>query len=254
MTTTDAPRRHQASPSAGRRRPRVTVLGVLGDVLITAGVLVLLFIGWQQWFNDIVVGRQHAQAAQQINQSFGTVVDPTKEPAGGWGAPVVSAQPANTQVFGTMYVPRFGATYAVPLAGGTTTAGTLDTIGVGHYDGTQMPGELGNFAVAGHRTTHGAPFNGIANLQVGDKIYIGTKDGWYTYSFRNLEYVAPTQVSVLDAAPDEPGVATKDRVMTMTSCNPMFSARERIVAFSVFDSWQPRTAGPPAAIAGEVNG
>jgi sortase A len=262
MTTTDAAdvrRRDHRGPRGrtgrtGRRRPRVTVLGVLGDVLITAGVLVLMFIGWQQWFNDIVVGRQHAQAAQQINDSFGKVTDPSAEPAGGWGTPKVSAQPGNAQVFGTMYVPRFGATYAVPLAGGTTTAGTLDTIGVGHYDDTQMPGQVGNFAVAGHRTTHGAPFNGIANLQLGDEIYIGTADGWYTYTFRNTEYVAPTQVSVLDMAPDQVDVRTTDRVMTMTSCNPLYSARERIVAFSVFDSWQPRKAGPPAAIASEVNG
>lgn len=247
-------RRRRRAGRSGRPPQRLSVVGVLGDLLITAGVLVLLFIGWQQWFNDIVVAREHASAAQRINDSFGKADGSTTTPAGGWGDPKVSAQPGNTEVFGTMYVPRFGADYAVPLAGGTTTAGTLDTIGVGHYDDTQMPGEVGNFAVAGHRTTHGAPFNAIANLQLGDKIYVSTADGWYTYTFRNLEYVPPTQVSVIDPAPDQVDVVSKDRVMTMTSCNPMFSARERIVAFSVYDSWQPRSAGPPAAIASEVNG
>jgi sortase A len=260
VTSTDAPEAADAPPrrprrgdrrrGGGRRRPRVTVLGVIGDLLITAGVLVLLFIVWQQWFNDLVVAKQHEERASSISRSLGTAEQGVTKPAGGWGDPEVSPQPADTAVFGVMYVPRFGATYSVPLAGGTTTAGTLDTIGVGHYDDTQMPGAVGNFAVAGHRTTHGAPFNQIANLRLGDHIYIKTADGWYTYTFRNLEYVKPTQVSVLEPSPDDPGTTTDDRIMTMTSCNPMYSATERIVAFSTFDSWQPTKAGPPEAIAG----
>jgi sortase A len=233
-------------------RRRITFLGVTGDVLITAGVLVLLFIGWQQWFNDLVVGSQRQDQAAAITKSFGTTAPTKPKPTTGWGEPKVDPQAKDATAFGVMYVPRFGATYAMPMGGGTTTEGTLDTIGVGHYDGTQMPGAIGNFSVAGHRTTYGRPFNQIANLQIGDKIYLETKTGWYTYSFRNLEYVKPTQVSVLDPTPDQVGVAAKDRVMTMTSCNPMFSATERIVAFSVFDSWQPRSAGPPAAIASIV--
>lgn len=246
----DEPRGRVGRGSRGRRPPpRVTFLGVVGDLLITAGVLVLLFIAWQQWFNDLVVAKQHEERAASISQSLGTAEQGTTTPAEGWGTPKVSPQPGNAEVFGVMYVPRFGATYSVPLAGGTTTAGTLDTIGVGHYDDTQMPGAVGNFAVAGHRTTHGAPFNQIANLQLGDEIYVKTADGWYTYTFRNLEYVKPTQVSVLEPSPDEPGKTTDDRIMTMTSCNPMYSATERIVAFSTFDSWQPTKAGPPEAIA-----
>jgi len=261
MTTTEAPpsgpgeradRRARERSRRSARRHHVTVLGVIGDILITAGVLVLLFIGWQQWFNDLVVAREHAAAAAKVSESFGKVTTPTAAPTSGWGDPVVTAQPGDTETFGVMYVPRFGADYAVPMAGGTTTAGTLDTIGIGHYDDTQMPGEVGNFAVAGHRTTHGAPFNQIANLQVGDKIYLETQDGFYTYTFRNLEYVPATQVSVLDPSPDDPGATTTDRIMTMTSCNPLYSARERIVAFSTFDSWRPRSAGAPAAIASQV--
>jgi sortase A len=248
MSTTQPQRRRDVR----RPRRRVTFLGVTGDVLITAGVLVLLFIVWQQWFNDLVVGHEREQQAASLSKSFGTVTKPAAKPDKGWGTPKVSAQPKNATEFGVMYVPRFGSTYAMPMGGGTTTEGTLDTIGIGHYDNTQMPGQVGNFAVAGHRTTYGRPFNQIASLHLGDKIYLETKDGWYTYSFRNLEYVKPTQVSVLDPSPDAVNVQTTDRVMTMTSCNPMYSATERIVAFSVFDSWQPRSAGPPAAIASTV--
>jgi sortase A len=124
----------------------------------------------------------------------------------------------------------------------------LDKNGIGHYPGTQMPGEIGNFAVAAHRTTHGAPFKQLATLQVGDKIYVQTADGYYTYAFRGLEYVRPNGVGVLDPVPQFAGIAPTDRILTMTSCNPMFSASERIIAYSSLESWQPISAGPPAAI------
>jgi sortase A len=87
---------------------------------------------------------------------------------------------------------------------------------------------------------------------VGDKIYIQTADGYYTYDFRGLEYVRPTGIGVIDPVPQSPGVAPTDRIMTMTSCNPMFSSSERIIGYAVFDSWQPASAGPPAEIAATV--
>ena len=64
-----------------------------------------------------------------------------------------------------------------------------------------MPGEVGNFAVAAHRTTYGKPFNRIAELHVNDAIVVETADGWYTYRFRTLEYVTPDEVEVLLPVP-----------------------------------------------------
>ncbi|GAA4676074.1 hypothetical protein GCM10025780_20830 [Frondihabitans cladoniiphilus] len=219
------------------------MFGVLGEVLITAGVLVLLFIAWQQWFNDLQVQSGTRDDATKLSQQFAKT--PAKAPAPA-GQPVVTPAAADTQQFGVLYIPRFGADYKVPLAGGTDTVGTLNKGEVGHYDSTQMPGALGNFAVAGHRTTHGAPFANIAQLHVGDHIYVQTAQGWYTYTFRNLEYVKPTQVQVLQQVPDAPDVAASstDRLITMTSCNPKYSAAERIIAFGVFDSWQPVSQVP----------
>jgi sortase A len=240
-----------------RRRPRVTVVGVLGELLITAGVLVLLFIGWQQWFNDLVVAGEHrdqaAQLSRQLEQRAEEAPPATADQA---GDPPVTAAPAEAEQFANLHVPRFGADYAVPVAGGTSTVRTLNKIGIGHYDDTQMPGEVGNFGIAAHRTTYGAPFNGIADLRPGDELYVETADGWYTYVFRNLQYVQATQVSVLQPVPDAPDVAAAsgERLITLTSCNPMFSARERIVAYGVFDSWQPLSDGPPAGLADARNG
>jgi len=235
-----------------RRRPRVSFVGVLGELLITAGVLVLLFIAWQQWFNDLVVAGEHRDQASQLSQQLERQAqEAPPATADEAGDPPVTAAPAEAETFGNLYVPRFGADYAVPIAGGTSTVRTLNKIGIGHYDDTQMPGEVGNFGIAAHRTTYGAPFNKVADLRPGDELYVQTADGWYTYTFRNLQYVQATQVSVLQPVPDAPDVsaASGERLITLTSCNPMFTAQERIVAYGVFDSWQPLSDGPPAALA-----
>jgi sortase A len=239
-----------------RRRPRrrTSVIGVAGEVLITAGVLVLLFIVWQQWFNDLVVAGDNRAEASKISGQLHDAVPPTAQPTAGadgdYGSPAITPAATAGKAFGVLYVPRFGAGYQIPIAGGTGTAETLDKGDAGHYDSTQMPGAVGNFAIAGHRTTHGAPFGNIANLTVGDHIYVQTAEGYYTYTFRNLQYVKPTQVQVLQQVPDAPQVeaASKDRLITLTSCNPKFSAAERIIAYGVFTSWQPLSAGPPSEI------
>jgi sortase A len=257
MTTQPSTRREARR---ARIRGKVSVIGIIGEVLITAGVLVFLFLGWQLWLNDLVVGAVQNKAGVALSHSWSAATPiheattPKDSAPKNYGEPVVAKAPANAQKFAVMYVPRFGDDYARPVSEGVGTTDVLDKNGIGHYPGTQMPGEVGNFAVAAHRTTHGAPFNQLATLQVGDKIYLQTADGYYTYDFRGLEYVRPTGVGVLDAVPQAPGVAATDRVMTMTSCNPKLSAAERIIAYAVFESWQPTSAGPPAAIAASVNG
>ena len=107
-----------------------------------------------------------------------------------------------------MYIPRFGADYARSIAEGVGTVRVLNKNGVGHYPGTQMPGQVGNFAVAAHRTTHGAPFNSIATLRVGDRIYVQTEQGYYTYVYRNTEYVYPNGVGVKNPVPQSKTPAT----------------------------------------------
>lgn len=86
----------------------------------------------------------------------------------------MSAMVAPDHPFATVFIPRFGADYARTVSEGVDTAVALRA-GIGHYPGNQMPGQLGNFAVAAHRTTFGAPFNLIATLRVGDKIFCPTR-------------------------------------------------------------------------------
>src|SRR5690606_5974127 len=90
----------------------------------------------------------------------------------------------------------------------------------------------------------------IGELRVGDKIIIRTQDAYYTYVFRNMEYVWPSDVDVLNPLPRvSDAIEVTDRILTMTSCNPRYSRAERIIAYSVLESWQPAEAGPPAEIA-----
>ncbi|WP_165066278.1 class E sortase [Marisediminicola senii] len=238
-------RARQAAPHR-----RASVISVLGELLITAGVFVFLFLGWQLWLNDLVLGAEQQDEALSLSEQLGAAAETTEPAPEGAepGEPVITLASAENERFATIFIPRFGADYARTVAEGISPSTVLKD-NIGHYPGSQMPGEIGNFAVAGHRTTWGAPFNQIATLELGDKIYVQTADGWYTYVYRSSEYVLPTGTGVIAPVPQAPNVAPTDRIMTMTSCNPMLSDAERIIAYAVFESWQPASAGAPAELA-----
>jgi sortase A len=110
-------------------------------------------------------------------------------------------------------------------------------------------GEVGNFALAGHRTTWGATFGDIGELRIGDRIYVEVPEGWHSYQFRNLEYVWATEVDVLNSFPKMNVQDPNTRVITLTSCHPRFSEAERVIAYGVYEGWFPRDGGPPSEIA-----
>jgi sortase A len=241
---------------AERRRPRVTVVGVVGELLITGGVLVMAFLGWQLWLNNLISSNEQKNEASQASQQWGgtekrEVAAPARVERVDPGEPQVDATPGQTVHFANMIVPRFGADYSIPIREGVGINDVL-AYGIGHYPDTQMPGAVGNIALAGHRTGWGEPFRNIVDLQVGDNMYIETEAGWYQYVYRSLEYVMPTGVEVLSAVPQMPGVEPTDRILTLTSCNPITTVAERIIAYAVYETWYPRTGGPPAEIAGVV--
>lgn len=241
------------------RAPRITVVGVLGELFVTAGVLVLLFLGWQVWLNDIIVGAQQQEAAEELAQEWERPpvapqpnetgdVEPS-EPVG-IDDPMVLAAPANNAKFANLIVPRLGVDYRRPITQGVGYNVLNDSkAGIGHYPETQMPGDFGNFALAAHRTTYGRSFHNVNELVVGDSMYVETELGWYRYVYRNTEYVRPTGVGVLDPVPQTQGVDANERFITLTSCNPYFSSAERIISYGVFDAYFPREGGAPLEIA-----
>ena len=259
------PRDRSRNRARRRARGRVTVVGVCGELFITAGILVLLFLGWQLWWNDAILakGQSSAAADQNAQWAIKTSPEPSTAPSTASPAPNAPATPAepvvdtktydNAEVFAIMYVPRFGAGTQRNIAQGYG----MDVLnsfkmGVGHYPSTQMPGAVGNFAVAAHRSAYGGGMHLIDQFQVGDPIYIETKDGWFTYRFRNLEYVTPTATDVLDAIPRVSTKATTDRLITLTTCNPLYSTAERIAAYGTYESFRPGAGNPPPEIAADV--
>ncbi|MHC6223015.1 class E sortase [Arthrobacter sp. MMS24-S77] len=254
-TGAEGPRR----PRSGKRKGRPSIgdvvrkiVQVIGELLLTAGVILLLFVAWELWWTNIEADAKQSQAIQGFAKDFAGPVAPVA-PAGptDYGKPVVAQAPGHGGMIGIMYIPRFGPDYSRPIMEGTGSD-ILDTLGLGHYGTTSMPGAPGNFAVAGHRQTHGAVLDNIHLLVPGDKIYVQTKDGYYTYVFRNNQIVLPSRTDVLLPVPTQPGATPTESYLTMTSCNPRFGAEERIIAYSLLEAWQPASAGPPQDIAKQV--
>lgn len=236
-----------------RVRKRLNIVGVLGELLITGGVLVLLFLGWQLWFNDIVFGASQGQAAERLSEqweeSTTTPDDPAVQPSD--SEPVVMEAPKENAAFANLIVPRLGVDFKRPIAEGVSTAVLNQaSLGTGHYPSTAMPGGIGNFALSAHRTAYGGSFHNINQLVIGDPIFVETPDGWYKYIFRGLEYVKPNGVGVILPVPQQPELQPTQRMITLTTCNPLLSSAERIIAYGLFDSWYPREGGAPAEISG----
>ena len=217
----------------------------LGELLITLGVVLLLFVGWQLYWTDFTADRAQASTNNSLQDQW--KAHPDTAP----GALVngkVKAVPMG-DAFALIRIPRFGKNYVKPIYQGTALS-ILDK-GVGHYPGTAMPGEVGNFAVAGHRVTYGKPFNEIATIKPGDAIVVETSNTWYVYRAVRHVIVTPNHVEVVAPVPQHPGQKPTSSWMTMTACHPEFSARERYVEFSELEQVLPKRNGEiPAALAG----
>lgn len=217
----------------------------LGEVLITLGLLLFLFVAWQLWWTDVAANSTQASTVQALERGFGPAGLPER------GVPPETDPLANLtkvpfgEAFAIVRIPRFGAGYARPVLQGTDHD-TL-TKGMGHYAGTAFPGQIGNFALAGHRTTYGRPLHNIDLLQKGDIIVVETKASYIVYSVDRHVIVTPDHVEVIAPVPERPGVRPKQGWMTMTACHPKFSARERYVLFARLMKSIPRSSGLPAA-------
>lgn len=240
-------------------RPAVAgvVLGVVGEVLITLGVLLGLFVVWQLWWTDVVADAQQAEVVDGLGwarEPMAPAPDPAPvaatEPEPRRDAAPVPSTPEALTTFATLQVPRWGADYIRPITEGTSRREVLDVLGLGHYEGTAMPGALGNFAVAGHRTTYGKPLNRVEELALGDPLVVQTADTWYVYRVTSTQVVLPQDVEVIAPVPGDPTGVPTVATLTLTTCHPMFSARERFIVHAELDYWLPVADGTPAELTG----
>ena len=220
-----------------------------GQLLITLGVVILLFVGYELWGTGLYTKGQQHQLTQQLDQLWKTRIS----------APAAAAELKNPRLgsgIAFLRIPRLGRHWVFVIVQGT---GFTDLQkGPGHYPGTAMPGQVGNFAVAGHRTTYLHPFYNLDRVQRGDLIYIETRTAWFIYRAQDIpgtpakykEIVAPTEVKVAFPVPDQPDPSLKPtlKVLTFTTCNPRYSAAQRLVIHAELVQTRPRSEGPPPGL------
>ena len=174
------------------------VVGGLGDILVTAGLVLLLFVAWQLWWTDVEANRAQSGTVQQLTRDFARGAPGASGPA--------RVQPAPMQfgkAFAILRIPRLGADYARPVFQGTDYE-TLQE-GVGHYDGTAAAGQVGNLALAGHRTTYGRPFHDIDRLRQGRPDHRRDQAGYSVYAVDRHEIVPPPPSRSSRRCPRSPG-------------------------------------------------
>ncbi|WP_256726452.1 class E sortase, partial [Streptomyces acidiscabies] len=233
--------RVEARRQAKARKPSPAVLAsrALGEMFITTGVLMLLFVGYQLWWTNV---RAHAQAGSEADQL-------QKDWASGKGAPGTFSA---GQGFALLHIPKLDV--VVPIAEGVSNKKVLDKGMVGHYGegtlATPMPdAKTGNFGLAGHRNTHGEPFRYINRLQPGDAIVVETQDEYFVYKMASmLPVTSPSNTSVLNAVPPGSGFTQPGRYITLTTCTPEFTSKYRLIVWGKMVEERPRSKGKPDAL------
>lgn len=268
-----SPRPRQRAAEPDRLR---TTIRTIGEVLITLGVVVLLFVVYEVYVTDVISAGLQQDATKQLDDRWKT---PEQDPQ----QRVDHFDGLNEgDGFAKIYIPVFGADYHFTVIEGTTER-SLE-IGPGHYVDTDYPGQPGNFAVAGHRVGKGAPFNDLDLLNSCDAIVVETQNAWYIYRVLpkkdevakwdtvkqgkpacnvtgsqgqpqavnplpgeyqqtvGMEIVSPTEGGVIAPVPHKPGAAVNKgeqaSLMTLTTCHPKFSDRQRLIVHSVLvDQW-----------------
>ncbi len=211
----------------------------LGRTLITAGILVLLFAAYQLWGTGIYTSQQQSNLRNQF-QSALRRAHPTPTTTTTAPAPTPTTVPPSPPVapggpVARIQIPRIGVDDIVVNGIG------VDDLrkGPGHYPATPLPGQRGNSAIAGHRTTYGAPFGNLDQLSTGDTIAIRTVQGSFVYRVYQQLVVDPSNVSVLNPDPARPAT------LTLTTCNPKYSASQRLVVKGELSSPAPPLPPPP---------
>ena len=240
-----------AAPGRARKTGRDWarfVLRGIGQLLITLGVIVALFVVYEVYVTNYFSHQAQQKVQHALRERW------VQDVQHGQRAPLLPL-PGNTgpslpdgQGIAFLYIPRLGSDYGWAIVEGTSDA-DLEK-GPGHYTWSQLPGQQGNFAVAGHRVGKGEPFLNLDHLQFGDAVIVETQSEWFVYRVMGArgdidapdpgyhdvagrEIVDPSDGAVTDPVPDHPGVAPTRAVMTMTTCNPKFTAENRMVVHAM---------------------
>jgi sortase A len=216
------------------------ILGAIGRVLVTVGILLLLFAAYQLWGTGIYEARAQSQLEDQFHEQqrrharASTTTTTTTAPS---STTTTSTVPPTTTVAPVQLPENGDAVAHISISKVGLDAYVVEGVdvadlrkGPGHYPGTPLPGQEGNAAIAGHRTTYGAPFSDLDQLAVGDEMELETVQGTFRYRVDRAPFVVdPNDREVLQSQPD-PARQGRDRAtLTLTTCNPKYSAAERLI-------------------------
>ncbi|SER91627.1 sortase A [Streptomyces sp. yr375] len=235
LSRVEARRRERA------RKPSAAVVAsrAVGEVFITTGVLMLLFVTYQLWWTNV---RAHAAADQEASTLQDDWANGKRNPG--------TFSPG--QGFAMLHIPKLDV--VVPIAEGVSNKKVLDKGMVGHYGEapltTAMPdAKTGNFGLAGHRNTHGEPFRYINRLQPGDEMVVETQSEYFVYKMTSsLPVTSPSNTSVLDPVPPDSGFTGPGRYITLTTCTPEFTSKYRLIVWGKMVEERPRSKGKPDAL------
>ncbi|RMI14103.1 class E sortase [Cellulomonas triticagri] len=234
-----------------RRRPGsagAVVAGVLGEVLLTLGVVLALFVVWQLWWTSVVAGREADAVVDAFRQAVPAAA--AAETPLRTDDPPVAEPVAHGGTIGVLTVPRWeGLTNnAMPVVEGTSQD-LLDRALAGRYSSTQQLGEVGNTVLAGHRRSYGDSFRYVNRLEPGDPIIVETATTWYVYEVTGDEIVTPDTTDVLLPVPRQPGVEPTERTLTLTTCHSLtlgeYGNDHRWITYARFVGWLDRADGTP---------
>ncbi len=228
--------RPDESAEGERRRRRISPLTLVGTVLLAAGLGCLGWVGFQYFGTDVIARQSFQNDRRDVRQQW---AQPPVEPTARTEASAAPTSPISGEVMALLRIPAFGANYEVPVLEGTDLS--VLARGVGHYQETALPGEVGNFAIAGHRVTHGSPFGRLLELRAGDKVVVETRTAIYTYVIdappRQLT-VQDTDSWVIDPVPGQPDAKPTEALLTLTTCQDLFRSPDRSVGFGHLASTQ----------------
>ena len=216
-------------PRIGERSRRAILL--VGVLMLVSGFGMLAYVGWQFYGTNWTSDRARSEVTKSLQVQ--------------WNQPATelrTLQPKYVpkgKASALIRIPAFGKKYVVPVLEGTSD--DVLAKGFGHFEKTADPGAVGNYALAGHRVTHGEPLRRMPELRPGDRVIVETATATYTYRLDtdpNALEVPFTGVWVLDPTPKNPqrgGVQPAQdagqRLITLTTCSELFHTDERTIAF-----------------------
>ncbi len=235
------------------QRGAARALAAVGRLLVGCGVVILLFAAYQLWGTGLAESRAQDKLAADFDARLAeasTTAAPTTSTTAPTSSVTSAAPPSsatttvspqlvdllypdNGEPLARIQIPRIGVDKVV--VEGVDVEDLRK--GPGHFPTTPLPGQAGNAAIAGHRTTYGAPFGDIDQLQVGDDIRVTTVLGDYLYKVAGQKIVYPEEVEVVGPF--------GDNRLTLSACHPKYSAEQRIIVWAILQGDPDPTVARP---------